>query len=61
MVNQVAYLLQPKNKRGTNEKKASLKVPNAQVRNIKTSKIAALFKKGDNDGNKKTGSAKRRS
>lgn len=50
---QIAFLLQPKNKRGTDDTKTSLKVPNAKTRIRKTKQIAALFRKGDTNGNKK--------
>jgi hypothetical protein len=49
----IPFLLQSQDKRGVDDIKTSVKVPNAQVKR-KSKQIAALFRKGNQDGNKKT-------
>jgi hypothetical protein len=49
---QLAYLLQPKPNQGTVKKTTLLKVSCASNENKNTESIAALFREGNEDGNK---------
>ena len=53
-MSQTAFLLQPKKKRGKHEVKPSLKVPNALIKKTNNKQIAALLRKGNENGHKKS-------